>query len=259
MLYKNEQKRATKFYCKFCDYSTSRKNNWERHVTTLKHLNATKCYKKRASTFALHVCRDCGKNYKHISSFYRHKKTCQSTLNQINIKKELEKKCEKLENEIVELKSTTNNIINYNNINITVFLDNHYRNAMNLTEFVNQINLSIEDLIYTRNNGYINGISKILMSNLNKLEQNERPIQCLKPGSTFYVKEENKWAEDQGNIDRGINSINKKQIQKVQSMINNSNNNDIYVEMVKEITTGNSSMDNEKIKKNIEKNTLLIK
>ncbi len=258
MLYKNEQKRAQNFYCKFCDYSTSRKNNWERHVTTLKHKNATKCYKKRASHYLLHRCSECGKNYKHISSLYRHKKKCNLALSHIIAKKELEKKCEKLENEVIELKSNTKNIINYNNININLFLDNHYTSAMNLTDFVNKIKLSIEDLIYTKNNGYINGVSKILMNNLDKLDINRRPIQYIETDSVFYVKEKNKWEEDKGNIDQGINNINKKQIQKVQSILNSNDiNNDIYVEIVKEITDCNNKKDNEKIKKNLEKTTTI--
>nr|QFG74820.1 MAG: hypothetical protein [Megaviridae environmental sample] len=261
----NEQKRATNFYCKFCDYTTSRKNNWLRHLTTRKHKMALECTRKEIHNTPLHICSECGKKYKHLCSLYRHKKMCKKkcqTEQHYQLSNyELEQKCKSLENEIVRLKATTHTqIIQYNNININVFLEKHYRGAMNLTEFVNKIKLSIDDLIYTRKNGYINGVSKILMTNLDKLDKKKRPIQYIETDSVFYVKEENKWAEDQGNIDKGINSINKKQIQKVQSIMhNNIKHTDLYVEMVKEVTNGNSQMDNEKIKKNLEKNTLLIK
>ena len=131
---------------------------------------------------------------------------------------------------------------------------------MNLTDFVNKIKLSMEDLIYTKNNGYINGVSKILISNLDKLDKTKRPIQYIETDSVFYVKDKNKWGEDKGNIDQEINNINKKQIQTVQSILNSDDiNNDICVEVVKEITNcNNNHMDNEKIKKNLEKNTSII-
>ena len=259
MALKNEQKRAQIFYCKFCDYTTSRKNNWDRHLTTLKHKTALNGTKKRASTFALHRCSTCGKKYKHLCSLYRHKKKCEIESQEFNNQQFLEKKCEKLENEISQLKTNTQ-IINYNNININLFLDNHYRSAMNLTDFVNKIKLSMEDLIYTKNNGYINGVSKILISNLDKLDKTKRPIQYIETDSVFYVKDKNKWGEDKGNIDQGINNINKKQIQTVQSILNSDDsNNDVCVEVVKEITKcNNNHMDNEKIKKNLEKNTSII-
>ena len=258
MALKNEQKRAQIFYCKNCDYGTSRKNNWVRHLSTLKHKNALRCTKKRASTFLLHRCRECGRNYKHLCSLYRHRKTCNNLPSHIITKQDLEKKCELLENKLIELKSTPTQIINYNNININLFLEKHYCSAMNLTDFVDKIKLSIEDLIYTRNNGYISGVSKILMNNLDKLDINKRPIQYVEPESVFYVKEQNKWEEDKGNLDKGIHNINKKQIQKIQSIFKNKEvNNDIYVEIVKEITDCNHYQDNEKIKKNLEKNTLI--
>ena len=72
MATRNSPKTRQKYYCEKCDYECFKKSDYTKHINTTKH-NATKCYKN--ATQNSHIC-ECGKKYKHSSSFYRHKKQC---------------------------------------------------------------------------------------------------------------------------------------------------------------------------------------
>ena len=84
MTTKKEQKRAsTNFYCELCDFTSCKKNNFERHLMTAKHKklqNTTKKEQKEQSDDKRFAC-ECGKSYKHHSSLYNHKHKCDYKLN----------------------------------------------------------------------------------------------------------------------------------------------------------------------------------
>ena len=85
---------------------------------------------------------------------------------------------------------------------------------MNLTEFVENLKLSLEDLNYTGKHGYSKGIANILIKNLGDIDPTSRPIHCTdKKRLQFYVKEEDKWGKDEGNkkIDKSISDVSLKQ------------------------------------------------
>ena len=105
---------------------------------------------------------------------------------------------------------------NNNKININVFLNERCKDAMNLTDFIDKIKVSIEDLEYTNKNGYVQGISNIFTKQLTDLKVTERPIHCSDSEKLhFYIKDENKWGKDinQQQLDRVIKNISKKQQQ----------------------------------------------
>ena len=113
---------------------------------------------------------------------------------------------------------TTNNVTNYNNMTINLFLNDKCNNAMNLTEFMNRIQLSYDDVEYTKSHGYIKGIANIFYKNLEGIKKTERPIHCSDNNNlSFYVRDENKWENDKENvkIDRSIESLTRKQIEKL--------------------------------------------
>ena len=117
--------------------------------------------------------------------------------------------------EIIELykkTATVNN--NTNNISINIFLNEHCKDAMNLTEFVENLQLSLDDLNYTGKYGYSKGIANILIKNLGDIDPTSRPIHCTdKKRMQFYVKDEDKWGKDEGNkkIDKSISDVSLKQ------------------------------------------------
>ena len=71
-----------------------------------------------------------------------------------------------------------NNQTNIQNLSINVFLNEHCQNAMSLTDFIAQLQITFDDIAYTGQTNYVEGISKILIKNLNKMNKLERPIHC---------------------------------------------------------------------------------
>jgi len=214
-----------------CNYSTKLKQSWKRHLNSQKHKSII-------------VCEFCNKQITSRATYYRHKKMCCETkkeilLNELEVK---ETKIIKLENfiknsdynnkklsimveKIVEnqkislnnqndLKSKQSNTIN--NLSINVYLNETCKNAMNLKDFMDQVCVSLDDLLYTKDNGYIKGISNIFIKNLKDINPKERPICCSNlEKQHFYVKESNKWEEDDKNqkINQSIRILSKKQLE----------------------------------------------
>lgn len=125
--------------------------------------------------------------------------------------------------------NNTNNFNNCNNKNITlnVYLNEHCKDAMNLTDFVNQIQISLEDLEYSKNNGFAKGITNILNKQLCDLNPTERPIHCSDTKRLqFYVKDEGKWEKEGANekIDKTIKNVRLRQLEKLKDWEENHPN-----------------------------------
>ena len=201
------QKVAPKFYCENCDYSTSRKCNWGKHILTRKHEILTKT-DANATKIARYKC-ECGKTYKHRQSLFTHVKKC--TFKKENKEKKEEiKETEELEslskkdllNVIKEMIPKIGNTTNNNSINIQVFLDEKCKDAMTIQNFVTQLTMTIEDIVNHKQLGLPGGVSNILIENLKPIPLMERPIHCtdLKK-RTWMVNDANEgWKEDNGKI-----------------------------------------------------------
>jgi hypothetical protein len=204
----------TTYHCKSCDFKTNNLKDWKRHLSTQKH---SKSLKKTENFF----CDKCNKGYKFKSGLSRHLKTCVETSKDEKYVNNLETIINKI---IEENSKTLNNIIPYigtsinNKMTINLFLNEQCKNAMNISEFVDKLNLSLEDLMYTINNGYVKGISNIFVKNLKELEPTMRPIHCSDVKRLqFYVKDENEWIKEKANekISRTISQISNKQLNKI--------------------------------------------
>tara|TARA_B100001142_G_scaffold328036_1_gene387130 strand:- start:779 stop:1927 length:1149 start_codon:yes stop_codon:yes gene_type:complete len=117
-----------------------------------------------------------------------------------------------------------NNTFNTNNISINMFLNETCKNAMNLTDFVNQIKVQLEDVMYTQKHGPEKGITNILVKQLEDVPITERPIHCADvKRKKFYVKDNHEWRKTQpskelnenegtkGPIERCIRNLKSKQ------------------------------------------------
>jgi hypothetical protein len=108
---------------------------------------------------------------------------------------------------------TNNNIYNHkgdNHFSINVFLNEKCKDAMNITDFVNSIELSREDMEYVGKNGYVKGISNIFIDNLKNTDIHKRPIHCSdRKREVLYVKEHDKWEREGVNSDNLINAVKK--------------------------------------------------
>jgi hypothetical protein len=125
-----------------------------------------------------------------------------------NLVLDVVKQNQELTNKIVDicktgLNSQTNNIsnsnINSNNktFNLQFFLNETCKNAMNITDFINSLQIQLSDLENVGKLGYVDGISSIIVKNLNALDETTRPIHCTdKKRETFYIKDEDKWEKE---------------------------------------------------------------
>jgi len=114
--------------------------------------------------------------------------------------------------------NNTNNFNNCNNKNLTVnlYLNEHCKDAMNLTDFVNQITVQLEDIFYQDKVGSAEGLSNIIRKQLKNLEPTERPIHCSdNKRQQFYIKEGSQWKQKSGDeeMEESVRQIQIKQLQ----------------------------------------------
>ena len=165
-----------------------------------------------------------------------------------------------LTNELVETIGKiagNNNCNNTNNISINMYLNEQCKNAMNLEDFVRNITVSLQDLDYSKQNGYAKGIANIFMKQLADLEPTERPIHCSdKKRLQFYVKDDDKWEKDEDNIKltTSIKSVGMEQVKKMSvwekehpNYMNNPKELAIWQTMLESVSGG---VNKDEIKKN---------
>ena len=206
------------FSCEKCDYHTSKKSDYNKHILTSKHQNTTKIL-TNTDTNATNVAGnvftcDCGKYYKFRQSLYHHKKTCkieekneqssEPMLSHDPSDKELImlliKENSELKNMMMKvIENGTHNTTNSHNksFNLQFFLNETCKDAMNIMDFVDSIKLQLSDLEKVGEIGYVDGISNIITTNLKALDVTQRPIHCAdRKRETLYIKDENKWEKE---------------------------------------------------------------
>jgi hypothetical protein len=102
------------------------------------------------------------------------------------------------------LKNGTNTTINSNNVNsnnktfnLQFFLNETCKDAMNIMDFVNSIQLQLSDLESVGKLGFVEGISNIITTNLKALDVTKRPVHCAdNKREVLYVKDDNKWEKE---------------------------------------------------------------
>ena len=210
-------KSSENFVCEACDYVTCRKSQYERHLSTSKHKNTTNTTTNTTNLVPKssenYIC-ECGKEYKHHSSLWSHKKKCNSTNDTDNNNheiKELKELMKYLMKENSELKTmmfevikngTHNNTTNSHNksFNLQFFLNETCKDAMNIMDFVDSIKIQLSDLENVGKLGYVDGISNIIAKNLNSLDETKRPVHCTDTKrEVMYVKDEDKWEKEADN------------------------------------------------------------
>lgn len=173
--------------------------------------------------------------------------------------------------------SVTSNSHNNNNnkiFNLQVFLNETCKDAMNITDFVNSIDLQLTDFENIGEQGYINGISNIIIKNLKALDENMRPVHCSDvKRETIYIKHNNQWQKDTNdnfNLKKVIKAIahkNTKMIPKYrekypETQISTSKMSDKYNRSIIEALGGpgdNTDEKTEKIIKRIAKEIMISK
>jgi hypothetical protein len=172
---------------------------------------------------ALHkyVC-DCGRSYKYSSGLCRHKNanncsiskedcTPNNANNENKLVEYLMKENTELKHMIIDVCKNINSTQNNNSFNNTnshnktfnlqFFLNETCKDAMNIMDFVESVKLKLTDLEKLGEIGYVDGISNIIVENLNALDETKRPVHCTDTKrEVLYIKDDNKWEkEDEDN------------------------------------------------------------
>lgn len=236
-------KNADKYTCEICDFVCSKKSNYDIHISTQKHQSLTnaniknaehicqcgKKYKHRSS-LSKHKknCSSQGNNLDYVKKLFMQAVTkisdamknhadtsCNDTDLMQQIMKQMQeqqddlrKRDELLEQMLQKLGSTTINANNSNNnFNINMFLNNECKDALNFSDFINNIQVSREDLQNNARLGFVEGISKIFIDNLSQLTIYERPIHCTDTKrETVYIKDDNCWSKENEKVKQLLNN-----------------------------------------------------
>jgi len=281
-------KNPKKFNCELCDYNTFNKKDYNKHLQTLKH-------KKLSNSDTIVTNSDingdksqinifeciCGKKYKYRQGLSYHKSKCMfkdkesitQNLSQefvLDVIKKQQDQITELTNTIKEMaplinSNTTNNTQNNNQkFNINVFLNEDCKNAINMSDFIKSLHITIEQLDFTKQNGLVQGLSKSIIENMNKLSIYERPMHCTdSKRETLYIKEDNEWKKDinKEKIKGAIKKASSKNFNALMDWknlnpdyMNNEDKTDYFTKTISTIGKSSESID-EKVIKNLCKET----
>ena len=294
----NSECENTIFCCEKCDYKCFKRQHWKQHILTKKHktLNFNNVDNSVNQTKKIFFTCHCGKSYKERSGLWKHKQKCdfdimnidantqltpELVLKLIEQNKELQQTLIDQNKTIIELAqkagsyNTTNTNCGNKTFNLQVFLNETCKDAINMTDFVNQIQVSLSELEDTGKLGYAEGISKVFIKNLNEIDYTERPIHCSdSKRETIYIKDDNQWTKDDENktsLMKAIKQVankNMKQItewQKAHPTYSDpeSKDNDKYMNIILNSMSGSTKEESEKnyekIAKNIAKEVVINK
>ena len=277
---KNVAEVAKYFKCENCDYFTSKKSNYNKHLLTAKHKYLQNTDKNVAKVATNFNC-ICGKSYKHRQSLYTHQSKCmfkdKESITQNLSQEFVLDVIKKQQDQITELTNTikdmaplinnTNNTINNtqnNKFNINVFLNTHCKDAINISDFIKSLHITIEQLDFTNKKGLADGLSKSIMENMNKLSIYKRPMHCTDTKrETLYIKDDDNWSKDinKEKIKRVINKASSKNYNALMEwkslnpdFMNYEDKTDYFTKTISTIGKPSSSID-EKVIKNLCKET----
>ena len=209
------------FFCKYCDKKYKTKSGMYRHIKKckLKYMVSSKSSEKVVKSS--NSMDEIDDPYLEIANLKEENLKLKVEIKDEKIKSlekqvEYEKQIAKTCMEVAKTNATTNNFNNCGNQNISIklFLNENCKDALNLTDFVKNIQVTLEDLAYTKDNGFVDGVTNIIKKQLEDLKPTERPIHCSDAKRLkFYVKDNDKWEKDENNekIDNTIRDVKLKQ------------------------------------------------
>lgn len=306
---------SNEFYCVKCNFKCIKKGDWNRHILTQKHnaeyaVKNVKPIVKKINQYACY----CGTILNSRTTLWRHKNNCDQRINNSvvadladksdksdkynnaennsNISSDLiikllsqnndlhqmlieqNKQIFELTKEVKVVNNTTNNTTN-NNFNLQVFLNDTCKDAVNLVDFVESLQLQLKDLEETARLGYSEGVSRIFINGLNELDVNKRPIHCSDAKrETLYIKDQDEWTKEDTNktkLSKAIKTVGRKNIQQIfewqkknpEYKDPESKQNDKYLKMMYNTMSGSTTEEQEKnmtkIIKNITKEVIIDK
>jgi len=229
----NLAKNGNKYNCTFCNYNTCKKYNFDMHLKSIRH-NGNKMETAGNENLAKngnkYQCLNCNKKYCDRTGLWKHNKKCNITTYTKDKDKDKEstdkdklidfliQEHSDIKNLILEIvkKDTISNSHNTNTnslnktFNLQFFLNETCKDAMNIMEFVESIQLQLSDLEKVGEQGYVEGISNIIINNLKGLDVTQRPIHCTdKKREVLYVKDEDIWQKEEQQNDKIRTAVKK--------------------------------------------------
>ena len=239
------KKPLTKYSCTICDFNSSNKKDYNKHLSTAKHKNLIQPNEKTQIKTNAFMC-SCGKIYKHSSTLCAHKQKCnyihnnnvneiqneevhnpvveptseastvlrllkqndefkQMMAEQYNVMSErlveLQEKNQELNQQLINaMKDGNGTVINNNtnnHFNLNFFLNDTCKDAMNITDFLGNLDVQLEEIEYIGKHGYVIGMTKMIMDRLKDMDITKRPIHCTDiKRETMYIKDKNEWSKD---------------------------------------------------------------
>jgi hypothetical protein len=215
------------YECKMCNYISSSKKDYSKHILTRKHKNTynglTNANNISQKSQQLFQC-ECGKKYKHRQSLHKHRyhfhndaQSAPSTL--VTDPAIMEKMIamftqvltqnqDFMQNVIGKVQGINTNSYNNNNnnnnntnqFNIQMFLNQHCKNAMNISDFIKSLPITAQHYENTKDHGLTDTLTNIIVDGLNNLDIVQRPIHCTdKKRKVIYVKDNDIWEKDDNN------------------------------------------------------------
>ena len=269
------------YYCNNCYFKCCKKSNYEKHILTKKHLQLnTESYAassdediNNTNQIYNYIC-NCGKKYKNRSGLWKHNNenkcipkvnapinekiiinddTISSIMSEIKIlmveQNKMNKMITEIANKPTNITNNNNNQTNNQQFNMNVFLNETCKDAMNMSEFIENLQVSMEDMEKTGELGFAKGMSRIIMNNLNAIDVCKRPIHCSDvKRETLYVKNNGVWEKETEDRKKTkeviyrISSLNVKQLLKWRDLPRNKGyeksdhkKNDEFTKLVMEI------------------------
>ena len=227
----NIHKSPYKFICEKCNYKCNKNSEFSKHLKTAKHNKTTH---NNQINLQSNVCSNCNKKYSDRVSLWRHKQKCQEILINMNELKagdsdvitkllmqnqelllsnqqfkeliiEQQQENQKLHNQLIEAvkdsgNTYNNNTINNNNnqsFNLNFFLNTTCKDAMNMSDFIENMEINFKDIENIGKNGYVNGMTEMILSRIKELDVTKRPLHCTDlKRETMYIKDNDEWCKD---------------------------------------------------------------
>jgi len=199
------------YTCNLCNFKTSHKGNYRVHIKSTKHKTLkAKCPPtetiRRDDSFQIENAIVSGDNnfkpemvMQFISTMMNQQHEFQMNMVNKFVSRDAEHTASdhSIQNSHNPTTTNSHNTTTNTKFNLNVFLNEDCKNAMNMNEFIQSVNITSEDLENIGEFGYTDGMSKILTKALRAIETTERPMHCTDAKrETIYVRKDDAWKKD---------------------------------------------------------------
>lgn len=248
-------KHAEFFNCEKCKFKCTKFSNYKIHLSTAKHKRITKdnsFMPKHAKKFS---CEKCGNEYKYSSGLSKHRKKCtymetqnviesvEKDESHVDMCKQLLPLMKEMMVDIIPVLQPNTNTVNNTNTtnnnqiyNINMFLNEECKDAMNMSEFIESIQLTLDDMTKIGSEGQTAGMTNILIDKLSQLDIVKRPVHCSDVKTeTIYVKDKDKWEKEKKDKPKLKSALDRLAMKGIEAMPDLEYDADDYAKTVSEV------------------------